>query len=389
MRLGTIARFGVLLAALAAVAVLFVAFDGNTTPYTTISPRTESAEGIQDLYTLLFWAALVVFVLVQAAIVYTVLRFRRRSETEPRPAQIHGNKTLEIAWTVIPAAILLAILIPTIVTMYEINDAVGQDQNLIVEVHGKQWWWEIHYPGIGVVTANEVHIPQDQPVQFNLKSDNVIHSFWVPQLAGKRDVIPGHITRIAFTAPYPGVYYGECAEFCGRSHAWMRFRVIVEPREQFEAWVASWKQGPTQGAAQSVNTGDITRAPREFGVCLGCHRINGVRFLEGSDREIQPLPTEADATPLFGPNLSLFGCRATIGAGILTNTPDNLELWIANAPAVKPGSWMPAYGESEENPNGLTEEQIERLVVYLESLQPEGGCYVSPDVGEPDLGIDE
>ena len=221
------------LVGLAAVALLLLAGCGADSPYSQISPRTEKAEDLQWLYEIIFWAAAVVFVGVQAFLVYTVLRWRRRNED--RPEQIHGNRRLELAWTILPAIVLLAIFIPTAQVIYD-HAAAEEDANFVVDVYGKQWWWEIAYPnlpgtpdGKPFLTANEVRLPVGANVVFNLRSNNVIHSFWVPQLSGKTDVIPGHNNRLSFVADTPGEYWGECAEFCGAAHAWMRFKVIVQP----------------------------------------------------------------------------------------------------------------------------------------------------------------
>lgn len=341
-------------------------------PYSTISPRTEVASDIQFLYKLIFWMALVVFVGVQAGIVYTVLRFRRRSETEERPEQVHGNKTLEIAWTILPAVILLVIFIPTVRTMFNTHaEAEEKDADYIIDVYGKQWWWEIHYAEPadqvgGVITANEIHIPAGKRVVFRLYSNNVIHSFWVPQLSGKMDVVPGHVNRLGFTAEKEGVYYGECAEFCGDAHAWMRFIVYVEPQEQFDAWIAAWKAGPTAAAAEAGGTGDVTKAPQAFATCAACHRVNGTQF----NTAAVGLEQSPDISKIAAPNLTLFGCRKTIAAGLLANTPENLASWLRNPGAIKPGNHM----ASVIKPGTVSEQDIQTLVAYLESLKPEGGC---------------
>ncbi len=345
---------------------------GAESPYSTISPRTEVASDIQFLYKLIFWMALVVFVGVQAGLVYTVLRFRRRSEQEERPEQVHGNKTLEIAWTILPAIVLLVIFIPTVQTLFKFDaEAQEADADYVIDVYGKQWWWEVHYAEPsdqvgGIITANEIYIPAGKRVVFRLYSNNVIHSFWVPQLSGKMDLIPGHVNRLGFTADKPGVYYGECAEFCGDSHAWMRFIVHVQPQEQFDAWVNAWKAGPSQAAADAAGTGDVAQAPDAFAVCAACHRINGTQF----NTAAVGLEQTPDISKIAGPNLTLFGCRATIGAGLLRNTPENLASWLRDPGAIKPGNHM----ATAIKPGTLTEDQIQTLVNYLQALQPDGGC---------------
>ncbi|MER3439436.1 MAG: hypothetical protein C4346_18620 [Chloroflexota bacterium] len=219
---------------------------------------------------------------------------------------------------------------------------------------------------IGVITANEIHIPVGKRVVFRLYSNNVIHSFWVPQLSGKMDVMPGHVNRLGFTADKVGTYYGECAEFCGDSHAWMRFIVYVEPQEQFNAWIAAWKAGPTTAAAEAAGTGDVTKAPQAFATCAACHRINGTQY----NAAAVGLEQSPDISKIAAPNLTLFGCRKTIAAGLLANTPENLASWLRNPGAIKPGNHM----ASVIKPGTVSEQDIQTLVAYLEALQPEGGC---------------
>jgi cytochrome c oxidase subunit 2 len=373
----------VTLLGIAGVAIFTLAACGDdSSPYTTISPRTDEADEIQFLYKVLFFMALVVFIGVQAAIVYTVLRFRRRSEEEERPEQIHGNKTLEIVWTIIPAVVLLVIFIPTVQVLYGQADDADEGGDITIEVYAKQWWWEIHYKDpdnvADVITANEVHVPAGKKVLIKLYSNNVIHSFWVPQLMGKMDVIPGHENKLTFTPNEPGVYFGECAEFCGDAHAWMRFQVIVEPEDQFNEWIAAWKAGPSQAAGNIAAGGDVTKVPPSFGICLACHRVNGTNANVapvGLDEEAGTME-EPGPAKIAGPNLTLFGCRTTIGAGILPNTPEDLANWLRDPGAIKPGNYMATLIK----PGTLKENEIAQLVDYLESLTPEGGC--APYTGE-------
>src|SRR5215211_8099472 len=211
-------------------------------PYSHIAPQTGKTEDIQTLYKIIFWAALIVFIGVQAAILYTALRFRRRNEE--RPEQVHGSRKLEIAWTIIPAVILLVLFIPNAQVICKHAAAEQGSDKFDIDVVGKQWWWEFSYrdipadpnnPDAGpLITANEALIPTGADVVFHVTSNNVIHSFWVPQLSGKVDVIPGHDNPMQFVASTPGDYYGECAEFCGAAHAWMRFKVKVVPEENFD-----------------------------------------------------------------------------------------------------------------------------------------------------------
>lgn len=358
------------LGALAIVAMAILAACGPEVdkPYSTTSPASPSAEDVHSLYKLVFWLALVVFVGVQFAIVYTALRFRRTRAARKRPAQIHGNSRLEITWTIIPAVVLLIILIPTITTLYD-QDAAARDGDLTIEVNGKQWWWEVIYgenadgDNLGIVTANEIRVPAGKEVIFKLKSNNVIHSFWVPRLAGKMDLIPGHENKLSITAEEPGVYYGECAEFCGAQHAWMRFKVIAMPENDFYAWVNTMRAGnPGTTNPDAELPEGVTRAPANFSVCLACHAVNG---FEGSASL-----TGMEAPRTFGPNLTNLACRETIAAGVLINNPENLKQWLHDPGGVKPGNYMATQIQA----GTFTDEELDELVDYLETLQPEGGC---------------
>lgn len=362
--------------------VALAACTDDYSPYSTLSPRTSAAEDIQGIYRLVFWLALVVFVGVQFAIAYVALRYRRRNEADTRPPQIHGNKTLEIVWTIIPAIVLLIIFIPTVSIMYDHADD-ADDGDYVIEVYGKQWWWEVHYPYMGqegpdgertsLVTANEVFVPVGQDIQIKLYSNNVIHSFYVPQLIGKMDVMPGHENRISFTVPQPGRYFGECAEFCGDSHAWMRFQVIAVEQAEFDAWVDAQNSAPASAAA-AYGTDDqgLVTYPQEFGLCIACHRVNGTpaQFSPVGLVQEPGTPEEPGSARTSGPNLGLFACRSTIGAGILPNTLEDLKAWLRDPGAIKPGNYM----ASVIQPGTLTEEAIDAIANFLFSLEPEGGC---------------
>ncbi len=387
----TLVRFGVIAAVLVLVLSIVgpvLAQSGDSRPYTSTDPKTPEGLQIQDLYKLIFWMGVVVFVFVQFLIVYTAMRFKRRRSQNTRPNQVHGHRTLEITWTVIPAIVLLIIAVPTISTIYS-TYAAGDDTEdaMVIEVYGKQWWWEVHYPAAGadnatgtegdvVVTANEIRIPEDQKVVFKLYSNNVIHSFWIPEMTGRMDVIPGHERRLAFTPQESGTYYGECAEFCGTAHAWMRFVVKVQPQAEFDTWMTAMQQPPGAGTAGYSRDGVVSQAPRAFGQCLQCHRINGV---DGSaaGAGIATDPTSYSA----GPNLTMLACRDTLAAGLLENTPENLALWLLNPGHVKEGNYMYAVDGGVKNqgePGALTPENVNILVAYLESLKPDAGC---PEAG--------
>ena len=383
-------RMLIRLGAVAAVLTLVVSLVGPVLaqdghPYTTTDPKSTTGNDIQGLYRLIFWMGVVVFVLVQFLIVYTAMRFKHRRSQTGRPNQVHGHRTLEITWTVIPAIVLLIIAVPTISTIYS-TYAAGDDTDnaIVVEVYGKQWWWEFHYPGMGapdadgnptdLITANEIRLPVDQKVVFKMYSNNVIHSFWVPEMTGKMDVIPGHERRVSFTPEASGTYYGECAEFCGTAHAWMRFVLKVQPRADFDSWVSAWNAGPSSMTAPYVPNGDVSQVPTEFntGRCIQCHAINGTGARIAQDG-ISADPTSYTA----GPNLTLLACRDTLAAGVLENTPENLAMWLLNPGHVKQGNYMYELtgGIKNQGEQGaLTTDQVDALVPYLESLRPAEGC---------------
>lgn len=348
-------------------------------PFTTLSPESEDGRDIQFLYKLIFWIALIVFVGVQAAIVWTVVRYRRRSEDEARPEQIHGNQKLEVLWTIIPAIVLVIIFIPTVRTMFAIEDRID-DSEMTIQVYGKQWWWEVHYTEpeevANIVTANDIYIPVGKRVKIELMSSNVIHSFYVPQLAGKTDLIPGHTNIMSIQADQPGMYFGECTEFCGDSHAYMRFKVIAVPDDQFAVWLGGMKQGPSSEAASLVPDGDLTRVPQSLSLCIACHRIGGVpNNAAGDPLADPPMGLEGGSTPenqILGPNLAMLACRTSLAAGILPDDESSLRDWLDHPGKVKQGNFMATMIKDDT----LTPEQIDEIVAYLKTLHPEGGCPV-------------
>ncbi|MGI8482967.1 MAG: cytochrome c oxidase subunit II [Thermomicrobiales bacterium] len=373
--------------AVSAILVLTACGPDELKPYSTTSPASPTADQSQSLYKLACWLSLIVWIGVQFLIIYGSLRFRRKDVPQDRPPQIHGNKRLEIAWTIIPAIILLVVLIPTITTLYD-QDAALAKSDLVVDVYGKQWWWEMHYStddaqgnkSLNVVTANELHLPQGKNVKVRLHSNNVIHSFWVPRLAGKMDVIPGHVNEISITPMETGDFYGECAEFCGTEHAWMRFKVIVQPERQFFGWVNDWRTGNLVATSQDgALPAGVVRAPAKFSLCLACHQINGAQGSVPIEAVLAPDSQVAGigAAANYGPNLTNIGCRSTVAAGMLTNNVENVTRWLENPGAVKPGNYM-AQVIKGPGPNGekptLSPEEARQLAVFLETLKPADGC---------------
>ncbi len=248
------------------------------------------------------------------------------------------------------------------------HDAKAEEGDLVIEVNGKQWWWEVIYgenadgENLGVVTANEIRVPAGKEVIFKLKSNNVIHSFWVPRLSGKLDVIPGHENKLSITAEEPGVYLGECAEFCGTQHAWMRFRVVAMPEDEFYGWINAMRTGNPGTTNQEAELPEgVTRAPEEFNVCLACHAVNG--FEGGATLHGMEAPRT------FGPSLTNLACRETIAAGLLMNTPENLRQWIHDPDSVKEGNYM----STQIKPGMFSDEQLAALLDYLLTLKPAGG----------------
>lgn len=325
-------------------------------PQTTFSTASGYAGDLANLFVLIFGLAVIVFLLVQGALIYTVIRFRARPGA-PDPKPIHGHTTLEIGWTLAPAFIISLIAVPTVREIW-LEALAEPDNPVVVDVIGHQWWWEFNYPSLGVRTANELHLPQGRAVVLNMTSADVIHSFWAPGLAGKRDVILGRTTRLTFTPDSTGEFMGQCAEFCGVSHANMRLRVVVNAAEDFDAWVAAQVAPPTSPdsmsaiARQGFETYRTPKTPATHS-CIACHWVTGVSF------------------GVAGPNLTHFASRGTMAGGVMANTPDNLARWLRNPAEVKPGLGNLTHsGTIIGMPDvDLTDDEIAGLVAYLQALR--------------------
>ncbi len=301
-----------------------------------------STEAIASLGTIVGAIAVVILIGVEAAIVFAIWRYRS-SRVHGVPAQTVGNARLEIVWTVLPAITLLVVFVLMVGTMNEISAAPSAPTTMPLVIRGHQWWWELRYPqksGPDIVAANEIHIPVDTEIDVALESADVIHSFWVPQLAGKMDLIPGRENHMRLYAARAGTYSGACAEYCGVEHAWMRIRVVAEPADAFQAWLRA------QTAPRSTPSGSAQRGEQIFTaqLCASCHTIRG---------------TSANASA--GPDLTHVGSRATIGAGVLQNTDSAMRDWIADPQRFKPGSFMPRVP--------LTPDDLDAVAAYLRSLQ--------------------
>jgi cytochrome c oxidase subunit 2 len=308
-------------------------------PMSTLVARSDLNRSIVSLYALITWAAAIIAMVVFVVLGLILLRFRERPGAVALPRQIRGHTALELAWTIAPALILLVIAIPTIQVIFRTQGTAAPPHALPVTVRGWQWWWEFRYPSLDVVTANELHLPLGQPVVFTLEGPDVIHSFWVPQLGGKRDVVPGRVNQVILTPERAGEYWGQCAEFCGASHANMGLRVIVEDPAAFDGWVTAQKAAPPEPTGPAAEG----KAIYARSACVGCHTIRGV------------------SVGTLGPDLTHFGGRALFGAGLWPTTVEHVVAWLKDPPALKPGSRMPNLN--------LSDAEARALAVYLTSLK--------------------
>jgi cytochrome c oxidase subunit 2 len=314
-------------------------------PMDTFGGQGDHARTVLALYWLFIGAALFVGVTVIGLLLYAFFRFRHRPQGgEPR--EVHGHTLLEVTWFLIPTAIVLLVAIPSWRVVFRFGQAPPPN-TLRVEVVAHQWWWEFRYQdyplgdGQPLVSANELYLPVGRPVALTLRSNDVIHSFWVPRLAGKNDAFPGVTTRLTFTPLETGTYHGQCAEFCGVSHALMRLRVKVVSGEDFEAWVQrrrAYTPFPLAGAA--ARGWEVFQARG----CNACHAIAGT-----------------PARGVIGPDLTGFAGRDGIAAMVLPNTPGDLARWLRDPQAVKPMAKMPKLA--------LTDEEVEALVAFLTALR--------------------
>jgi cytochrome c oxidase subunit 2 len=342
-------------------ALLLVACDADALQ-STFGPAGPVAEKQLLLFNVLLWAMVVVFVLVEGALLYSLIRFRRRPG-DPLPAQTHGHTGLEIAWTVIPTILILVLGIWSVVTLFELEPPPASANTLEVTVTGHQWWWEFEYQdadgsGRFINTANELVVPVGKPVNLLLNSDDVIHSFWVPRLAGKVDVVPTRNNRMWFQGDEIGTFYGQCAEFCGIAHALMRFRVQVLSEADYMAWVETYGQAPGTAEPLSPQAKQGQQIFLDFsaGGCSICHTIQDVPGAAG----------------VIGPNLTGLGSKDTFGAGILDLNRENLRRWLNNPNEVKPGNRMSEQAPIYQTADGsisLSPQEVSALIEYLLSLK--------------------
>ena len=327
-------------ALLVACALLLAGCEPN--PQTTLSPQSDVGWDIQNLFAFIFWAAMVVLAGVEGALIFAVLRFRRRpGQPAGPPIGRHGSTPLEITWTLLPVVVLAVVAVPTVLVIFETAEAAPAN-SVQVEVTAHQWWWEFRYPKLHIVTFNEMHLPVGQTANLSLVSADVIHSFWIPQLDGKRDVFPNHVNNLWFKPSKVDIFPGQCAEFCGPSHAYMQMKVFVQSKADFANWVRD-----QQAPAARPTSAEARRGAIVFGQasCPSCHTIAG---------------TAAAGT--IGPNLTHVGSQ--VGLAIdneMLNKPADLAHWIRNSPSIKPGSYMP--------PQNLSQRDLAAVDAYLESLK--------------------
>jgi cytochrome c oxidase subunit 2 len=340
----------------------------------SLQPKSPQAHKIYNLFVPILIIAIIVGIVIICATVFVALKFRYKKDVNENPKQIHGNTRLEIGWTVLPALLLAIIAVPTVATIFDLAQNPGPSA-LQVNVEGKQWWWQFQYPDAKVVTADELIIPTGRDVFVHLRacdgtSDtpttcNVIHSFWVPELSGKKDVVPGQANTLTISADKPGTYLGQCAEYCGLSHANMRFRVIAKSPADFQQWLSQQQQGPVNPLFES--NGTTPAGPTQSLIvktfqCTNCHIFDD------------------SSTATYGPNLTHLASRTTFASGSYPLTRNNLINWVKNAPSMIPMSsqgcrlppgegicvGMPSFiNNTPPGQQSMTQQQAEDIADFL------------------------
>jgi cytochrome c oxidase subunit 2 len=314
-------------------------------PTNIFAPASTPAKSIFGLSLFVLAVTGAIFLVVFALLLYSVVKFRKRPSDDGRePPQVYGSNQVELAWTIIPILIVIALFMATARVIASVQRDPRLDNAIQVIAIGHQFWWEYRYPAAGVVTANELHVPVSDdnhptPTFIKLLSADTDHSFWVPRLAGKTDLIPNHPNSMWIDPHEAGVYLGQCAQYCGTQHAKMLLRVCVQPRADFDRWI----QEQRQPAAVS-DAGSQGQRIFETTACINCHTVAGTV-----------------ANGHFGPDLTHLMSRDTIAAGAAKNTTENLRQWILNPDAIKPGSLMPAMQ--------LSDQDLDALTAYLETLR--------------------
>ncbi len=308
-------------------------------------PHSTPAESIRHLSHFVLGITGLIFLVVFSLLSYVIVKFRRRvADAEREPAQVYGSTQIELAWTIIPILIVVVLFLATARVIHAIQDAPRPAEAVEVTAIGHQFWWEFQYPKLGIVTANELHVPVSDtahptPTFLKLLSADTDHSFWVPQLAGKTDLIPNHVNETWLDPHETGLFLGQCAQYCGTQHAKMLLRVYVDSPGDFKVWVRGQQRPANEDEKEAAG-----RRVFERTACLNCHAINGT-----------------NGTGRFGPDLTHLMSRRTIASGAAENNSQNLRLWIQSPDSIKPGSLMPAMK--------LSDTELDALVRYLETLQ--------------------
>jgi cytochrome c oxidase subunit 2 len=353
-----------------------ILFAACSEPASILNVAGPIANDERNLFYIIVAVAVIVFVGVEGALIYSIVRFRSRPNT-PNPRQLHGDMRLELLWTVIPSIFLLIILAFTISTLIQVSPEAEPTTGPKINVTaiGHQWWWSFYYNDYGFETADSLVIPTNTTIHVDLFSNNVIHSFWVPALTGKTDVVPGHNNKKWFIANTAGTYPGLCAEYCGTQHANMKFNVVAESNDAFQSWVHTQEQ-PAINPTADRNPYSATDGKSVFlNNCVSCHGIVGDNLKSYPDTPVDCNgANDPTADCLIGPNLTHFGSRDLIAGGVLENDPSGcadtaspdlyqtcgLAQWLQNTQKYKPGNDMVV---------NLTDAQIRDLVAYLETLK--------------------
>ena len=328
------------------LAVIVSSASGDN-PTNIFAPVGTPAQSVFGLSMLVLWITGTIFVLVAGILLYVLVRYRSRAEdgaTEQEPPQIYGSNQIELAWTVIPILIVVMLFLATARVIYTTEHAPKPSDALDVTVIGHQFWWEYSYPALGVVTANELHVPVSDPkhmwpTYLRMSSADTDHSFWVPRLAGKTDVIPNRVNTMWIDPQETGLYLGQCAQYCGVQHAKMLIRVYVDTPAAFDAWVAHERQPAVEDSRVAEG-----RAVFEHNACISCHTIRGTV-----------------ATGRFGPDLTHVASRDTIASGAVPNTPANIRMFVDDPENFKPGALMP--------PMHLDSHDLDAVTAYLTTLK--------------------
>ena len=310
--------------------ILTPAYAAAQFPANIFAPAATPAQSIFDLSMLTLAVTLAIFLVVGGMLIYALVRYRQRpGDADQEPAQIYGSNQIELSWTVIPILIVVMLFLSTTRVIFG-TQAIPKPANAMnVTVVGHQFWWEYRYPQSGVVTANELHVPvsdpsHPQPTYLTLTSADTDHSFWVPRLAGKTDLIPNRVNVMWLDPHEPGLYLGQCAQYCGTQHAKMLLRVYAQSPAEFAAWIAGQKK-PAIGDFGSNAEAQKGKAVFMQNACINCHAISGTA-----------------ATGTFGPDLTHLASRDTLASGIIKNTSENLRKWIDDPNSIKPGCLMPS-----------------------------------------------